>query len=196
MCTWYLSTSKDPSLQYDVGLRHINADVNHLVVATLEPSPGDGRLLIEVINISSSLTSSARWWWWSSWREIPGACTWPPRSSRGRTQSPSQQPRKPTRGGSEELLNLWDIYNDIQCNSSLKVNTNKFSTNLVASSISQEHRYSFKSRTIFLTRYLTGLIPPPTPHTLSRRTRPCFMLSSMSARHRAFTDSGSLTLPL
>lgn len=34
-----LSTSKDPSLQYDVGLRHINADVNHLVVATLEPSP-------------------------------------------------------------------------------------------------------------------------------------------------------------
>jgi len=34
-----LSTSEDPSLQDDVSLRHINADVDHLIIATLEPSP-------------------------------------------------------------------------------------------------------------------------------------------------------------
>lgn len=35
----YLSTAQNPSLQDDVGLRNINADVNHLVVAALEASP-------------------------------------------------------------------------------------------------------------------------------------------------------------
>lgn len=33
----------------------------------------------------------------------------------------------------------------------------------------------------FLMRYLTGLMPPPTPHTLSSLTIPCFMFSSVSA---------------
>jgi hypothetical protein len=34
-------------------------------------------------------------------------------------------------------------------------------------------------------RYLTGRSPPPTPHTLSSRTNPCFIESSVSARDRA-----------
>ncbi len=46
-----------------------------------------------------------------------------------------------------------------------------------------------------LTRYLTGLMPPPTPHTLSSLTIPCFMLSSVSARHSAFFASASSTWP-
>ena len=36
---FYLTTAQDPSLQDQVGLRNINADVNHLVVAALEASP-------------------------------------------------------------------------------------------------------------------------------------------------------------
>lgn len=36
-----------------------------------------------------------------------------------------------------------------------------------------------------LTRCLTGLRPPPTPHTLSRRTISLFMVSSTSARSNA-----------
>ena len=33
-----LTTAQDPSLQYDVSLRHINTDVNHLVKTSLEAS--------------------------------------------------------------------------------------------------------------------------------------------------------------
>ena len=48
---------------------------------------------------------------------------------------------------------------------------------------------------ICLTRYLTGLMPPPTPQTASSLTRPCFMLSRVSARHSALAASGSVTWP-
>ena len=41
----------------------------------------------------------------------------------------------------------------------------------------------------FLTRCLTGRRPPATPHTLSKRTIPCFILSSRSASLKALLFS-------
>jgi len=34
-------------------------------------------------------------------------------------------------------------------------------------------------------RNMTGLCPPPMPHTLSRRARPCFILRRSFARFKA-----------
>jgi len=66
-----------------------------------------------------------------------------------------------------------------------KCGTSKSKRHLVASCRSPEDKYSCRSNVIWRVRYFTGRSPPPTPHTLSSRTNPCFIERSVSARDRA-----------
>ena len=76
-----------------------------------------------------------------------------------------------------------------------KCGTSKSKRHLVASWRSPEDKYSCRSNVIWRVRYFTGRSPPPTPHTLSSRTNPCFIDRSVSARDRACLHHRNTELP-
>ena len=49
----------------------------------------------------------------------------------------------------------------------------------------EEGKKAINCQHTLLMRNMTGLCPPPMPHTLSKRARPCFMLRRSFARFKA-----------
>lgn len=107
---------------------------------------------------------------------------------------------RPAHGGSEARPVLADIWWPLRCPLKRSIPApayesvaKQYSCHAAFVSATQPTHlmYSWGVLTL-LVRYLTGLLPPPHPHTLSSLTMPWFILSNKSALSRAFLQPWSL----